>query len=237
MIVATTLGQFQKMLRNVTTLTDVLIQLSENYYLLSRLRPKRIELAGGRSFNLLRHAVGLELASRLYRLLDTDTSSQGYCGIVDRLKEKALFNALMPAFNHDERKTIDDLKQIYAETATLLKALVKSAAYTRINVFRQRFIGHINPTPGMLEGMTPARRRRVDTEQLDTRDIRAVIKRISIICDKLAYMNGRNQFNPRSIATLAADDARELWGLGPPPSRTPSFLLPTGRGRDTRGKK
>ena len=125
---ATTLEQFQKMLRNVTTLTDVLIQLSENYYLMSRLRSERLELPGGRSFNLMRHAVGLELASRLYRLLDTDTSSHGYYGIVDRLKEKTLFNALMPAFNHDGRKTKDDLKQVYAEAASLLKALVNSAA-------------------------------------------------------------------------------------------------------------
>lgn len=237
MAVATTLEQFQKMLRNVTTLTDALIQLSENYYLMSRLRSERVELPGGRSFNLMRHAVGLELASRLYRLLDTDTSSQGYCGIVDRLKEKALFKALMPAFNHDGRKTKDDLKQVYADATALLKALVKSAAYTRINVFRQRFIGHINPTPGMLNDMTPARRRRVDTEQLNTSDVRVVIKRLSVICDKLTYMNGRGQFAPKGIASMAADDARELWGLGPLPSRTPSFLMPTGRGRDARRKK
>ena len=85
------------------------------------------------------------------------------------------------------------------------------------------------PTPGMLDDMTPARRRKVNTEQLNTVDLRAVIKRVSVICDKLAYMNGRNQFSPRGIASMAADDARDLWGLDPLPSKTLQFLMPKKR--------
>jgi hypothetical protein len=235
MTVATTLEQFQKMLRNVTTLTDVLIQLSENYYLMSRLRPKRIELAGGRSFNLLRHAVGLELVSRIFRLLDPDTGNHGYSGISDRLKEKALVAALLPAFNHDGRKTEAELIALRDEIAALVKALKASVAFKRIQIFRHRFVGHIQPTPRMLAAANLPKT--ADVQQMHTKDVRFIIKRLSVICDKLAYINGRGQFTSKGIATMAEDDARELWGLGPLPSRTPSFLLPTGRGRDLRGKK
>lgn len=233
----TSLADYQTILRRLTATTDVLIQLSANYYLMSRLLPKRIELAGGRSFNLLRHALGLELASRLYRLLDTDNSNHGYAGLLHRLQETALMSALLPAFNHDGRKTAADLRATRDEAAALLRALTKSSAYQRINVFRQRFAGHIQPKPRMLNDMTAAQRKRHDVAVMHTRDLRAVVKKLSIILDKLTYMNARNQFAPEAIESMAADDARELWRLGPLPSRTPSFLLPTGRGRDARGKK
>lgn len=232
---ATTLEQFQKMLRNVTTLTDVLIQLSENYYLMSRLRPKRIELDGGRSFNLLRHAVGLELVSRIFRLLDPDTGNHGYSGISDRLNERKLMAALLPVFNHDGRKTEADLIALRDEVATLVKSLKASVAFKRIQIFRHRFVGHIQPTPRMLADANLPKT--ADVQQMNTKDVRFIIKRLSVICDKLAYINGRGQFAPRGIAAMAEDDARQLWGLGPLPSRTPSFLMPTGRGRDARGKK
>lgn len=232
---ATTLEQFQQMLRNVTTLTDVLIQLSENYYLMSRLRPKRIELDGGRSFNLLRHAVGLELVSRIFRLLDPDTGNHGYSGISDRLKERKLMAALLPAFNHDGRKTEADLIALRDEVSRLVKVLKASVAFKRIQIFRHRFVGHIQPTPRMLADANLPKT--ADVQQMNTKDVRFIIKRLSVICDKLAYINGRGQFAARGIATMAEDDARQLWGLGPRPSRTPSFLMPTSSGREARGKK
>jgi hypothetical protein len=228
----TSLAEYHKMLRRLTTTTDVLVQLSENYYLMSRLRDQRVEEAGGRSFNLLRHAVGLELASRIYRLLDKDTTNHGLGGFFNRLEEPALMRLLLPAFNHDGFKSLDDLIAVRDGAEAMRRKLTRSSAYQRINVFRQRFTGHMNPSPRMLNNMTPAQRERHDVEVMHTKDVRDVIRGISAVLDKLSYMNGRNEFNPKIIADMAADDARELWGLPPLPSRTPSFLLPTGRGRD-----
>lgn len=130
-------------------------------------------------------------------------------------------------------KTEADLIALRDEVAALVKALKASVAFKRIQVFRHRFVGHIQPTPRMLaDAKLP---KTADVQQMNTKDVKFIIKRLGVICDKLAYINGRGQFTPYSIANTAADDARDLWGLDPLPSKTLPFLT-TKKRRRTRRK-
>jgi len=130
----TTLAEFNSLRADLWRHVDVLIQHSENYYVICREAVKREPEPGGRSFNLIRRAVGHEIVSRLYRLIENISGGNHFPAMITQLSDDGLLSAMMPTFDHDGRKSLPELKRLRDE---VLSSLRTSARLT--NLGRPRF--------------------------------------------------------------------------------------------------
>ena len=217
----TTLADFEVLRADLTAHVDVLIQHSENYYVICREAAKREPEPGGRAFNLIRRAVGHEIVSRLYRLIEDISGGNHFPLMMGQLANDALLAQMMPVFNHDGRKSLAELKQLRDEVLQLFDGVRSSDQFGKTEIYRHRFVAHRLPQPGRLTKLPPS----ANVTELSSKDLRWLTDSLADIADKVAYMVDRSGFPAKDIAHLAEDEAHELWGLELPkrPSRL-SFL-------------
>ena len=77
--------------------------------MLCREAAKREPVDGSRAFNLIRRAVGHEIVSRLYRLINKSPDAASFPKLIQMLNDNTILMLLMPSFNHDGRKSFEDL--------------------------------------------------------------------------------------------------------------------------------
>lgn len=221
-----TRAEFEAVSRDVRSRVDVLVQLSEVYFLMSDLREKRVHERGGRSFDLLRRATGFELAARLYRLLERGSDKHHHLATLSKmLSSETLLDDLFAAANKSGRKSRAAFGRARDAIAARLFTLQGSIQYQRIEVFRHRFVGHRLPTPGILTKLSP----KADVQDLRTKDLRYVIRRVGALCENVAALEGHGGFRWQVTAELASSDAKALWD---DPADNPLSFLDKRRSHD-----
>lgn len=210
-----TLSEFRSINTDVAQHIDVLIQHSENFYAVCKKLAKTDEDEDGRSALMLtRQAVGNELVSRLYRLIKNDVDGINVPLLISYLNDDELLVEMMPTFNHDGRKSIQDLYDLRGDILARFEDVGNSLRFQQLIVYRARYIAHRVPQPGVLKKA----RAEADVHELSAADLRWLSDNLSIIVDKIAYMIDRSGFPADNISHAAEDQANALWGL-PAPSR------------------
>ncbi len=214
----TTLDEFNTLRADLWGHVDVLIQHSENYYVLCREGVKREPEAGGRSFNLIRRAVGHEIVSRLYRLIEKTPGGKHFPLMMEQLRDDTLLSLIMPTFNYDGRKTLPELKRLRDEVLKLFEGIRTSDQFGKTEIYRHRFVAHRIPQPGRLKSLPSS----ADVTELSSKDLRWLTDSLADIVDKVAFMAERSSFPAEDIARIAENEAHDLWGLTRP--KRPSLL-------------
>lgn len=208
------IGDFEKLRADLTLHVDVLIQHSENYYVMCREAEKREQDSGGRTFNLMRRAVGHEIVGRLFRLIEDSTDGNHFSLLMQYLAADHLLDQMMPKFNHDGSKSLADLKALRDEVLQMFDTVRTSDQFGRTEIYRHRFVGHRVPQPRKLKKLPPT----ADVTTLSSAELRWLTDSIAEILNKVAYMTDRSGFPAKEIAHLAEYEAHEFWGLEPPKS-------------------
>lgn len=209
------LSRIRELSADLAMHVDVLIQHSESYYAVSQAVVNAEPELGNIARMLARQAIGSEIVSRLYRLIKNDSDAWNYPSLLRMLDDDELLVSLMPSFNHDGRKTFEELRQIRDEVAALFGQIANSLAFEKLIVYRTRFVAHRTPHPGTLKRFRPE----ADVVELSSAELRWLTDVLSIIADKVAYMVDRADFAADEIAHMAQDEAHALWGLPPPTKR------------------
>ena len=207
-----TIEEFENLLADLTLHVDVLIQHSENYYVMCREATNREADGSGRTFNLIRRAVGHEIVARLYRLIEDIPDGTHFSLMMELLSEDQLLGQMMGSFNHDGRKSLADLKALRDEVIQLFESARKSDYFAKTEIYRHRFVGHRIPQPRKLKKLSP----NADVTTLSSAELRWLTDSLSNILDKVSYMVNRGGFPASEIAQIAEDDSHQLWGLEPP---------------------
>lgn len=202
---------------------DVLIQHSENYYVLCREAAKRVPFEGGRAFDLIRRAVGHEIVSRLYRLIEDSQDATNFPLLVRMLEDDTTLQMLMPSYNHDDRKSFSDLVRLRDEVLEQFEGVQKSEYFQKIDVYRNRFVAHRVPNPRNLKRYPAS----ANVKELSSAELRWLTDSLAAIADSINYMSNRSGFPAREIAQLAKYEAHALWNLEPPdePDFPESFFV------------
>ncbi len=206
------LADFEKLRDDLVLHVDVLIQHSENYYVMCREAETRRDGQGGKTFELMRRAVGHEIVARLYRLIESIPNGNHFSLLIEYLADDDLLNQMMPKFNHDGSKSLNDLKVIRDEILQTFDIVRTSDQFARTEIYRHRFVGHRLPQPGKLKKLPPT----ADVTSLSSAELRWLTDSIAEILNKVAYMYDRGEFPANDIARMAEYDAHEFWGLEPP---------------------
>jgi len=197
---------------------DVLIQHSENYYVLCREAAKREPVDGGRAFSLIRRAVGHEIVSRLYRLIEKSPDAISFPQLMRMLEDNSTLQLFMPSFNHDGQKSFEELIGIRDGVVEQFKSILESEYFQKVDIYRNRFIAHRVRNPRNLQKYPPS----ANVTELSSAELRWLTDSLSAIADKINYMSDRSGFPAEDIARIAQNEAHSLWGLEPP--QEPDFL-------------
>jgi len=204
--------QFDDLRNDLFGHVDVLIQHSENYYVLCREAAKREPIDGGRAFNLIRRAVGHEIVARLYRLIEGSTDATNFSLLIRTLSKEDTLQALFPRFNHDNRKSIQELRQLKDEVVDQFEHVSNSEFFQKVDIYRNRFVAHRLRNPRNLKKFSPS----ADVQELSSADLRWLTDSLAAIADKVNYMSDRSGFPADDIVRFAQSEAHALWGLEPP---------------------
>lgn len=202
------LDTFDELHQDLRDHVDVLIQMSETYYVLSQLLPERLAQPGGSAFRLLRQALGMEIVGRLYRLIETSDDGRHFHALRDLLSDDALIDEMLPTFNHDGRKSRAELTALRAEILKFIDDIHASDEFKKVDVYRQRYVGHRVPNPRKLAKHGPS----ADVHTLSSADLRRLTDGLAVVCDKVAYARERSMFASNDIAAFAKENALALWG-------------------------
>ena len=206
------MADFEKLRADLELHVDVLIQHSDNYYVMCREAERRIQEPGGKTFELMRRAVGHEIVARLYRLIENISNGNHFSLLMEYLADDDLLNHMMPKFNHDGSKSLSELKAIRDDILQRFDTVRSSDQFARTEIYRHRFVGHRLPQPGKLKKLPPS----ADVNTLSSAELRWLTDSIAEILNKVAYMCDRSEFPAKNIAELAEREAHEFWGLEPP---------------------
>tara|TARA_R110000850_G_scaffold13518_5_gene43740 strand:- start:322 stop:993 length:672 start_codon:yes stop_codon:yes gene_type:complete len=190
---------------------DVLIQHSENYYVLCREAAEREHIYGGRAFNLIRRAVGHEIVSRLYRLIETSSDARHFQRLMQMLEDNSTLQLLLPRFNHDGLKSFEDLITLRDGVVEQFAGIRASEYFHKVDIYRNRFVAHRVPHPYNLKKYTPT----ADVTELSSAELRWLTDSLSAIAERVNYMSDRSGFPADQIARMAQNEAHALWGLEP----------------------
>ena len=190
---------------------DVLIQYCESYYVLCREAVKREPVDGGRAFILIRRAVGHEIVSRLYRLVERTSDSTNFRKLMRKLTDNSTLQLLMPRFNHDGEKSFEDLVGIRDQVLEQFRCIQESENFQKLDVYRNRFVAHRLSSPSNLRKYPPS----ADVTELSSAELRWLTDSLSAIADRVNYMSDRSGFPADGIARMAQNEAHALWGLEP----------------------
>jgi AbiU2 len=207
------IAKFKSASKTVRAHVDVLVQFSEIYYLMSKLKSKKIEEPGGQTFLLLWRAVGFELASRLYRLLEKADLEHLHLGTLNEMLSDDLLEELFVAANKHSRTAF---RRTRNEIAKKLSTLRGSASYGRVAIFRQRFVAHRVTNPRDLKKYPWA-----DVQDLKIADLIYLIEGVGLLTQKIAVLEGK-PFRWKRVAEDASQDAKDLWD--PTPNSLSSVL-------------
>lgn len=117
---------------------NILIQHSENHYVMSELREANKTFADSKTFGLTRQAVGFEIVNRIYRLTDKFEDSENFDVLKQKYLENKLFvDKLFSNFNSDNRKTRLDFDCLLQDVVNMIADLYQSSELKRLKVFRQ----------------------------------------------------------------------------------------------------
>lgn len=196
----------QAVKRRLHTSVDVLIQISENYYLMSE-KLSQDDISGHRSLAITRSAVGLETISRIYRLTDRQPDAETFPRMKGYLEDPDLLDRLFDEYNYDGRKTRSEFHDYVVETVQFIDDICSSDEVKRVRMFRQRYTGHLIPNPRELEKFGPT----ADVHQFTSAEIRRITDGLSEVVSHLFYLHDRTTYPYADIARLARDDALQLW--------------------------
>tara|TARA_R110002051_G_C8731067_1_gene497869 strand:- start:1519 stop:2190 length:672 start_codon:yes stop_codon:yes gene_type:complete len=213
-----TLEDFDELRNDLFSHVDVLIQHSENYYVLCREAAKREPVDGGRAFNLIRRAVGHEIVSRLYRLIEDSNDATNFPLLMRMLNDDSILQLLMPSFNHDGRQSFADLVGLRDGVLEQFEDVQKSEYFQKVDVYRNRFVAHRVPSPRNLKRYPPS----ANVTELSSAELRWLTDSLAAIANRINYMSARSGFPAEDIARLAQFEAHALWNLKPPAE--PDFL-------------
>lgn len=220
-----TLAEFEKVRADLAGHVDVLIQHSENYYVICREAVNREPEPGGRAFNLIRRAVGHEIVSRLYRLIEGISGGSHFPSMMKQLADDSLLDQIMPVFNYDGRKSLNELILLRDEVLRTFDDISASDEFAKTQIYRHRFVAHRLSQPRDLKRLPPS----ADVTELSSKELRWLTDSLADIVGKVAYMMNRGGFPAADIAQMAQDEAHELWGLEPPKrSSVMDYLVPEG---------
>jgi|GEM_PF-2945722 len=187
---------------------DVLIQIAEDYYVMSELRGERAPLDGGNTFGLIRHSIGFEIVSRIYRIADTASDGKSLGALKKKyLQDHDFKNHLFSKYNHDGRKDRDEFDRRFDVLIRLIDDLCQSPEMNRVRVFRTRYTGHMIDEPRILEKLGPD----ADVDVLSSADMQKLIESISDTFNRICYLHKRTTHPFGCIAKQAREDALMLW--------------------------
>ena len=209
------LSELRELTADLAAHLDVLIQHSENYYAISQAVANAGPKVGTRARFLTRQAIGSETVSRLYRLIKNDKDAWNYPKLMRKLEDQELLESLMPSFNHDGRKSFEELAKLRDEAVALFEQAANSLEFEKLTVYRAKLVAHRAPKPRALKKARPE----ADVVELSSAELRWLTDVLSVVADKVAYMIDRSGFPADDIAHLAQDEAYALWGLPAPTQR------------------
>jgi len=208
----TSLLEFNALRDDLVRHIDVLIQHSENYYVLCSEAVERESKPGGRAFNLIRRAAGHEIVSRLYRLIEGSLDANNVSKLMAQLADDSLLEQMFLHFNHDGRKTFEELSSLRDDVLENFAGVRNSDFFKKVDIYRNRFVAHRAPSPRNLNKFPP----NANVTVLSSAELRWLTDSLCAIANKINYMADRNSFPAEDIAWLAKCEAHELWGLAPP---------------------
>lgn len=126
------LSDFKLICRDVSMHVDVLIKHSENYYFACIRAATPGGKIGDKALQLTKQAIGSEIVSRLYRLIKDDQDAWGFPKLIKQLAHDDFLEQLMPAFNHDGRKSLSDIKLLRDEVAELFENISGSIIFEKL---------------------------------------------------------------------------------------------------------
>lgn len=219
-----TLAEFNAMFHEVSTRVNVLIQQAENYYYMPRLMAARRYEPGGQTFLLIWRTIGFEIAARCYRLLERDMRNHHLAALARMLDDDTLLLQMLPTYNRTGKRTEAGLKRTRNAIVRDIRALQRSRVFARIEIFRIRFVAHRQPDPKHLTRLPRSMRKDANVQNMKAADVRELTERISALCVRIADLIGYTNFHPDTVASLARDDAKQLWEPVPPEDDPLHFL-------------
>lgn len=197
----------QAVYRRLHTSVDVLIQISENYYVMSE-KLAAGDIAGYRALHVTRSAVGLETVSRIYRLTDRQPDAETFPRLrADFLTDLDLLDRLFGKFNYDGRKDRREFDGRVANAIQLIEDICASDDVKRVRIFRQRYTGHLIPEPRELKKFGPI----ADVHQFSSAELRRITDGLSEVISQLFYLHERSTYPYNDIARLARNESLDLW--------------------------
>jgi len=187
---------------------DILIQHSENYYVMCDLLHSNKKLATSRTFKLTRMAVGFEMVNRIYRLTDKAKDSINFGILGDKyLREEIINHALFMRFNSDKTKDKKEFDAILQEIRSSIEKIYRCPELEKVKIFRHRYTAHMIPRPRDLDKFGPD----ADVDQMNSSDLRLLTDRLVFVLDRVEYLSKRSMFGSEDRGRMAKREALELW--------------------------
>ena len=202
--------EFRTLVLRLKNGIDLLIQHSENFYVMSELLDAKTAFADSRTFGLMRQAIGFEIVNRIYRLTDKQPDSLSFVTLKKNyLQQHDFLQILFTHFNYDGGKTEQEFHDHVNQTINLIENVQKSGELEKITIFRTRYTAHMIPNPGVLKKFDGES----DVHTLQSSDLRLLTDPLATAIDKVKYLEERGMIDLRFIAENARNESLGLWGL------------------------
>ena len=199
---------FQTLIRRLKNGIDLLIQHSENFYVMSEFRDAKKAFAESNTFGLMRQAIGFEIVNRIYRLIDKQPDSLSFVTLKKiYLQQQKFLQILFAHFNYDGRKTEQEFHDHVNQIIDLIESVQKSGELEKITIFRTRYTAYMVPTPGVLKKFDSES----DVHTLQSSDLRLLTDTLATAIDKVKYLEERGMIDLKFIAENARNESLALW--------------------------